>query len=156
MTCQVTTFMQILLFVFVFEERYFIMVIGLGDGLFCFGFRKRSNTCLKSCVWIFSTWIKTNTFSVHLDSHKWFIHFENVIFSVFPTWLIRMDFLRHIMKVEFHGYQIKGVYIWCLRIFMGLGSLLLLFALSSSFYIHLAYVMLSKIFAFRSWHRGSF
>jgi len=73
MTCQITTFMQFSWFVLVFEERYFIMVIGLGDGLFCIGFKKRSNFCLKSCVWIFSTWTKMNTFSLHYDSHKWFL-----------------------------------------------------------------------------------
>jgi len=41
------------------------------------------------------------------------------------------------MKAKFYGYQRKRVHRlkWCLRVFMGLGSLSLLYALSSSFAI---------------------
>jgi hypothetical protein len=61
-----------------------------------------------------------------------------------------MDFSRHIMKAEFAGFQQKRVcrLKWCLMVFMGLGSLSLLYAFLSSFVILLAYVMLLKTFAF--------
>jgi sensor histidine kinase YesM len=67
--------------------------------------------------------------------------------------LIRIDFSKHVMKAEFHGYQRKGVHRlkWCLRVFMGLGSLSLIYAFSSSFVIFLAYAMLSKTFSLRQW-----
>ena len=71
----------------------------------------------------------------------------------FPTYLIRIDFSRHVMKAEFHGYQRKGVHRlkWYLRVFMGLGSLSLVYAFSSSFVIFLGYVMLSNTFSLRQW-----
>jgi hypothetical protein len=75
MTCQITMFMQFSWFVLVFKERYFIMVTGLGDDLFCIRFKKISTICWKSYVWIFSTWTKMNTFSFHYDSHKLFLTF---------------------------------------------------------------------------------
>jgi len=80
MKCVITTFMQLLGFELIFEERYFIIVIGFGDDLFCIELKKRSDTCLKFCVWIFSMQTKTNTFSLHHDSHKWFFTFESVIY----------------------------------------------------------------------------
>jgi hypothetical protein len=35
--------------------------------------KKWSNTCLKSRVWIFQMWTKTNMYSFHHDSRKWFL-----------------------------------------------------------------------------------
>jgi hypothetical protein len=63
-----------------------------------------------------------------------------------------MDFSRHVIKTEFYGYLRKGVYRlkWRLRDFIGLGSLSLIYALSSYFSILSTYVILSKTFAFRS------
>jgi hypothetical protein len=120
--------------------------------------KKKSNTCLKSLVWIFSTWTKMNTFSLHHDSHKWFLIFLERYLSLFPACLIKMDFSRHVIKIEFHGYQRKKVQKlkWCIRVFMGLGSLSLIYALSSSFAILSTYTVLSKTFVFRSWDKGSF
>jgi hypothetical protein len=48
-----------------------------------------------------------------------------------------MNFSKYVMKAKFYGYQRKRVHRlkWCLRVFMGLGSLSLLYALSSSFAI---------------------
>jgi hypothetical protein len=55
--------------------------------------------------------------------------------SVFLPCLIKMDFLKYVMKVEFHGYQRKAIHRlkWFLRVFMGLGSLSLPYDKSSSF-----------------------
>jgi hypothetical protein len=65
-----------------------------------------------------------------------------------------MDFSRHIMKGEFHGYQKKkGIHRlgWCLRVFMDLGSLSLLYSpLTFFFSILPAYAKLLKTFAFKS------
>ena len=63
-----------------------------------------------------------------------------------------MEFSKYIIKAEFHGYQRKGIHglKWCLRVFMSLQSLLLIYAFSSSFINLLAYDMLSKSFAFRN------
>jgi hypothetical protein len=68
--------------------------------------------------------------------------------SVFLGCLIRMDFSRYIIKVEFHGYQRKGIHKlkWCLRVFIGLRSLSFLYTLSFSFVILPPYNMLSKSF----------
>jgi len=53
-----------------------------------------------------------------------------VYLSVFLAYLIRIDFSKYIIKVEFHGYKKKGIHglKWCLRVFTGLRSLLLLYA----------------------------
>jgi hypothetical protein len=152
MSCQKTMFMQLSWYVLVFEERYFIMVIWFRRWSILHWIKKRSNTCLKCCVWIFSTWTKTNSYSLHHDSYKWFLIFWERYLSVFPARLIRIDLSRHVMKVEFYGYQRKGVHRlkWCLRVFMGLGSLSHLYAISFSFSIPSTYVMLSKTFAFKS------
>jgi len=48
--------------------------------------KKKSNTCLKSCVWIFST--KTNNYSFYHDSHEWFLMFWERIYQSFSlAWL---------------------------------------------------------------------
>ena len=77
---------------------------------------------------------------------------------VFLAYLIRIDFLKYIIKVEFHGYQRKGIHRlkWCLRVFMVLQSLLIIYAFSSSFITLPAYDMLSKSFAFRNRDKGFF
>jgi hypothetical protein len=147
--------MQLSWFVLVFEERYFIMVIGLRDFPFCIGLKK-DQTLVWNLIFEFS------------QQRRILVHFILTLvngssclrayLSFFLAFLIRMYFSRYVMKFEFHGYQRKGIYRlkWCLRVFIGLRSLLLLYAISSTFVILLAYDMPSRSFSFRSWEKGSF
>jgi hypothetical protein len=100
-----------------------------------------SNTHLKSCVWIFSMWTKMYSCPFHHDSRKWFFKFRERYLSIFPSCLIRINFSKHIMEAELHGYQRKEIHMfkWCLRVLIGLGSLMPLHLLLLFFHHVLCY-----------------
>ena len=73
-------FMQLLWFVLVFEERYFIMVIGLGDDLYCIGL-KEDQILVWSLVFEFS---QQRQITIHfiMNLMNGFLCFESVFISL--------------------------------------------------------------------------
>jgi len=103
-------------------------------------------------------WSLLSMYASATCSTSWFLTLCEHYFLVFHACLIKMDFSRHVTKDEFHDHQRKGVHKlkWCLKVFMSLRSLSLLYALTSYFGILPVYIMLSKTFTFTSWDNGSF